>query len=215
MSSDEPQNAPLWKNWKLVGLAAALVVTVVVFPLLIVGSSRPATTAPSTGPRGTEDSNPLDSARAALQRQTDLPTCRAALQQVNNHLGAARERPRAGLSDEQAAHLRELFGLDDGELAEVRGGNYTPLDGQYLDLCFLLRDAARSLEVKGLPNGPEGKPIRPSRLDQASAAFAWVVRQLRLAPTDEPVPPAYALRRGWGLAGERAGAWRGSGPRSS
>jgi hypothetical protein len=204
MSSDEPQTAPLWKNWKIVGLAAALFVIVVVFPLLIVGSSQTKTTAPSAASRGTDESTPLDTARAALQRQTDLATCRAALQQINNHLGAARDRPRAGLSDEQAAHLRELFDLDEGELAEVRNSNYTPLDGQYLDLCFLLRDAARSLEIKGLPNGPDGKPIRPSRLDQASAAFAWVARQLRLGPGDEPVPPAYALRRGWGQPGERA-----------
>ena len=47
MSSDEPQSTPWWKNWKLVGLGLALVVTVVVFPLLIVGSSQTRTTGPS------------------------------------------------------------------------------------------------------------------------------------------------------------------------
>jgi hypothetical protein len=202
MSRDEPQTAPLGKNWKLLGLAAALVVIVIVFPLLIVGASRTPPTAPSAGTKGQED-NPIDVARAALQRQTDLATCRSALQQINTYLGANPNAPRANLPEAQAERLRGLFGLDPGELAEAQGSNYTPLDGHHLDCCFLLRDAARSLEVKGLPNGPDGKPLRPAPLEQASAAFAWVVRQVRLGPADELAPSAFALRRGWGTSVER------------
>src|SRR5579871_341248 len=117
MSSDEPQTAPLWKNWKLVSLAAALVVTVIVFPLLIVGSSQTKTTAPSDG-KGPAEDNSLETARAALQRQTDFTTCRAALQQINAHLSAGKCGPRAGLPPDRAERLRGLFGLDPGELDE-------------------------------------------------------------------------------------------------
>jgi hypothetical protein len=203
MSSDEPQSTPWWKNWKLVGLGLALVVTVVVFPLLIVGSSQTRTTGPSRDTKDNQES-PLEVARLALQRQTDLTTCRSALQQINTYLGAGPGRPRAALPAAQARQLQDLFGLDAGEVEEITGSNYTALDGHYLDLCFLLRDAARSLDVKGLPNGPDGKPLRPSPLDRATAAFAWVVRQVRLAQSGEQVPPAFALRRGWGSAAERA-----------
>ncbi len=203
MSSDEPQTAPVGRNWKLIGLAAALVVLVVVFPLLIVGSSKAPTTAPSVGPKNAED-NPLDAARASLQRQTDLATCRSALQQINTYLGANPTAPRAALPPDGAERLRATFGLDPGELAEVQASNYTPLDGHHLASCLLLRDAARSLELRGLPNGPDGKPLRPAPLEQASAAFAWVMRQVRLGPADEPAPSAFALRRGWGIPAERA-----------
>jgi hypothetical protein len=180
-----------------------VIVLIIILPFLIVGSSQTKTTAPSIGPKSTED-NPLDTARAALQRQTDFTTCRGALQQINTHLGAGKGGHRAALPPDQAERLRGLFGLDPGELDEIRGGNYTPLDGHYLDHCFLLRDAARSLDLKGLPNGPDGKPLRPAALDRASAAFAWVTRQVRLAAIGEQVPPAFALRRGWGSALERA-----------
>jgi hypothetical protein len=202
MSSDEPQTAPLGKNWKLLGLAAALVVIVIVFPLLIVGASKTPATGTGSGPKR-EDDNPLETARAALQRQTDLATCRSALQQVNTYLGANPNARRAARPADEARRLQGLFGLDPGELAEVQGSNFTALDGHHLDACFLLRDAARALELKGLPNGPDGKPLQPTPLDRAAAAFAWVVRQVRPGPAEEPAPSAFALRRGWGTSVER------------
>src|SRR5438132_607129 len=78
--------------------------------------------------------------------------------------------------------------------------------GGLLEACFLLRDAARSLEV-GLAGG---KAARQTPLDRAEAGFAWVVREVRLPPpgrqpiSAEPAPPAPVLRRGQGSPLERA-----------
>src|SRR5262249_60407746 len=61
-----------------------------------------------------------------------------------------------------------------GHLDELRSRTFTLLDGHPLDLCLLLRDAARALGTRG----PDGKAA--PALDEATAAFAWVVRQVRL-----------------------------------
>src|SRR5262249_54475451 len=70
----------------------------------------------------------------------------------------------------------------------------TPLDAHYLDQCLLLRAAANSLELKDR-----------SPLEQAKAAFAWVMRQVRLQESEGVLLPSqFILRRGWGTAEERA-----------
>ena len=93
-----------------------------------------------------------------------------------------------------ADQLKAEFQLDPGELEEVRSKAFTLLDAHYLDACILLREASQSLHVDGAP-----------RRAQAAAAFAWVVRQLRLREdVKEIAPPQFALHRGWGTALERA-----------
>src|SRR5439155_25509433 len=76
----------------------------------------------------------------------------------------------------------------------------------HLEVCFLLRDAARSLEAQLHTAG--GKPVKQTPLARAKAGFAWVVRQVRLPagePADEEAaPPAPVLYRGHGTALERA-----------
>jgi hypothetical protein len=143
--------------------------------------------------------NPLEQAQEALAKGTDTGTCHTVLQQVNVHLSHQPEQRPAPLTEEQRRVLqdRKLFGLDADELAEVESGSFTLLDAQHLDLCFLLHDAARSLELEGL-----------SQPEQAAAAFAWVVRGIRLLQRNEDLlPPQFVLRRGWGTARERALAY--------
>jgi hypothetical protein len=132
-----------------------------------------------------------------LAHDTDLNTCRATLQQINDTLGLKSEAPE-GMPILPADELRHLFGLDEGALGELSDRTYSLLDGQYLDQCFLMRDAAQSLQVSGLP-------VRPTPLDRAATAFAWTMRQVRLEEDDpEIAPPAFVLRRGWGSSVERA-----------
>jgi hypothetical protein len=147
--------------------------------------------------------DPLDEARETLDHSPDVGACRAALQKVN--VGLSREDvPRARLLDPKDRELLQKdFNLSDDELAEVGAENYTLLDGYHLDGAFLLHDAAtHALE----PEEVGGDLPAPAPLERASAAFAWVMREVRLA---EPTvlgltPPQFVLRRGSGTPLERA-----------
>ncbi|MGL4424453.1 MAG: hypothetical protein ACRCZF_27615, partial [Gemmataceae bacterium] len=83
------------------------------------------------------------------------------------------------------------------EIQNLNASTYSPLDGSYLFECLYLRDAARSLDVQEAPPG-----------EQATAALAWVSRQVYLRPTpQQPTPPGLptiVLRRGFGIGIERA-----------
>jgi hypothetical protein len=131
----------------------------------------------------------------ALAKNADFNTCRGSLDQVNTYLSRQSDGSLVpALSAEERQRLRQRFGLNDDELAEVESRTFTRLDAHYLDLCLLLRDVIRSLDLKP-----------PASLEQAQAAFGWVVRQVRLrAGEGEPLPPAIVLHRGWGTAQERA-----------
>ena len=88
-------------------------------------------------------------------------------------------------------------------MAEVSAESYTLLDGWHLDGAFLLHDAAtHALE----PEEVGGDLPAPSPLERATAAFAWAVREVRLAePTPIGLtPPQFALRRASGTPLERA-----------
>ncbi len=120
------------------------------------------------------------------------------MQQINLELSRNNQLHAPSLTAEENAKLREQAGLDNDEIAEIEGGNFTRLDGQHLDGCFLLRNVARALEVKGGAGGG-GAAVPETELQQAARAFAWVVRQVQLREHNgETVPPAFVLRRGWG-----------------
>jgi hypothetical protein len=161
---------------------------------LTAGCNRTPESGGKSGPQ-TQQDDPLETARAALRDQADLPIVRGSLQHVGLYLTTHADRKPNPLPAEQQAALRDLFGLHDDELAEVTSPSFTLLDGQYLAYCFLLRDAIRALEVEPLP------PV-----ERATAAFRWVVRQVALQerPDDPPLASEFILRRGFGTAHERA-----------
>ncbi len=149
----------------------------------------------------TED--PLDAPRETLAHDADVGACRAALQQINVALGnrPADQRP-APLDPKQRERLQKMFGLSDDEMNEVGAESYTLLDGWRLDEAFLLRDAATHVLE---PEEEGGDLPALSPLERASAAFAWTVREVRLADPTDPggVPPQFVLRRASGTALER------------
>jgi hypothetical protein len=204
MSSTESpggRDARTYYSLKVAGIVAGVIVGLILFLYLTLGGSTPGTGNQNKGNRPGD--SPLEAARTALAKDTDLTTVRTALQLVNTHLARdPSQRPPAP----EKGRPRDRFGLADDERAEVESSSYTLLDEQHLDCCFLLRDVARSLEVKAPGAGGGGKALRPAPLDQAAAAFAWVVRQVRLREDQggEAVPPQFVLRRGWGTALERA-----------
>jgi hypothetical protein len=141
-----------------------------------------------------EDKVGIASAMDALHTGTDVKSCRNALNQLNSYFVRHPERKPPTLSDAQRELLTTQFHLDPDELAEAASPNYTLLDAHYLEFSFLLRDAARALDVDDLD------PVA-----RAAAGFGWVVRQVALqdgAPTT--FPPEFVLRRGWGTSLERA-----------
>lgn len=136
----------------------------------------------------------LDDALKTLSRNTDLGSCQSALTQFNLYRDRSPEQIPTAMDDAQQLALQKLLDLDEEELAEVTSAIFTPLDAHHMDMCSLLHDAASALDLPGLPP-----------LEQARAAFGWVVRQVRLDSQDrEPAPVEYVLRRGSGTALERA-----------
>jgi hypothetical protein len=136
----------------------------------------------------------LEAVTETLRRGADIDACRTVAQQLNKYVERHPDSRPVPLGTEQKELLRTQFGLDAGEVTEVASEVFTPLDAHYLEQVFLFRDALRPVAAAELPP-----------LDQATAAFAWVTREiaLRERPTDA-LPPVIALRRGWGSSRERA-----------
>jgi hypothetical protein len=186
----------------------------VVLPLLGLGTViligvmnrgvSPATTKTASSSNRLEESG-VETARQGLSRQTDLNACRSALQQINTEMGEKASLRPPALTTEHKDWLLENVHLNKEELIEVESSHYTRLDNQHLFRCFLMRDAASALEVKGVRGQAGGQPVQEKPLDQAVRAFAWVMREVRLHPEEgEASPPSFVLRRGWGSALERA-----------
>ena len=154
------------KHILLIGIAAAVLVGGFFF-LSSLKPPPPRTSDPARQANLADDA--LESAREALYRETDLSSCQGAIQQINVALSRNPDKKPPELTEEERGFLKDNFHLDDDEVTEVQSTRFTMLDAHYLDQCFLFRDAARSLELQGLPPAV-----------QAAAAFAWVVRQVRL-----------------------------------
>jgi hypothetical protein len=218
MSQAEPETPGRKRGPLFYVLAGSGVLLAALFAWLTLGGT------PATSPKNnrTESGgeNNLELARQGLARETDLNSCRTAVQQLNTYF---RQYPRfqaPPLETDQKKRLQKFFGLDEGSLAEIESSPFTLLDTHHLDECFLLRDAALSLQAGGVAaKGADGKPVRRQPLEQAAAAFTWVMDQVRdeeraAGPGTDPglagpaakviAPPAFALRRGWGSPLERA-----------
>jgi hypothetical protein len=178
-------------------LSACLLVSLSPCLLVFLLASGCLPTTPKTDrgiPYGSQE-NSFEQACAALQRSTDYATCRSALAQVNQHRQTESDPTATRLSPEQKQLLEDpkQFALDAADLAEVENADFTALDGRHLELCFLMRDAARSLAPGDAPR------------EQAEAAFAWAVRQVGAREAAAlPLPPQFVLYRGWGTSLERA-----------
>jgi len=167
---------------------------VVLFYLLAFHSTRLPPSAPVVRGTSRQAGNELEAVRETLRRDNDLTGCRNAVAQINSYLARHPDaRKPAALTDDERKLLKQLQ-LDDDEINEISNQTFTPLDAQYLDQCFLLQETARSLDLEGMPDR-----------DRAAAAFAWVIRQVRLRePDGDASPPQFVLRRGWGSPLERS-----------
>jgi hypothetical protein len=199
--STELEQQPKQGYLRLVLIVAILIAVPLGAAAVIRGRSK-ATTANAPVQRVAEEDS-LREARDSLAREPDLATCKDAIGKVNNHLSQHPDLRSANLDAQASTKLREQFGLDSGDMAELESVTYTPLDARYLDECLLYRDAARSLDSEEVDT--VGKPLRQQPLDRAAAAFGYIVRQIRTIPfPHDIVPPAFALRRAWGDTHERA-----------
>jgi hypothetical protein len=161
----------------------------------------------------------LIGARTTLSKATDVESCWAALQQINAYISEHGDARPAGVSAADAARLKKDLELTDAAYTELEGTNYSRLDANHIAACCLLSDAARGLAAEEV--GPDGKRVVQTPLERAAAAFAWVMREVRLgdaaqtispeavarSPQGTPVdvlPPEYILRRGVGSPRDRA-----------
>ena len=177
-------------------VAACAVVFLGVFLYLLLGGTKP----PPPPPTNSSGGDSLGASLKVLEKDSDLNTCRNALNRINSKYVQSSKQHPPTLDAESAERLEKEFGLDrrGGDLAEIEGSSYTFLDAHYLDQCLLLHDAVRSLEA-------DTRGAGRSSLDRVVRAFDWVIRQVRLQDgLFATVPPQFALRRGWGTALDRA-----------
>ena len=150
-------------------------------------------------------------------KETDLVTLKNGIQRLNSHYNQVGNTRPPTLTAEQRERLQKALTPDKKELseeekrelaeelAEIDASNFTALDAHYLDECFLLRDAAKALQADVTSAAVADPALRLTPLEQATAAFAWVVRQVRLEQASAvPMPPQFILRRGQGTALVRA-----------
>jgi hypothetical protein len=167
------------------------------FSLVVIPGCPTATkpVAPADKQKGSNKPNLRRLAIDLLRQAPDAPRCREALQLLNSHMQQHPEVAAAPALDAEARKfMQESAGVSADELAEVESQSFRPADAHYLAECFLLRDAARSLEIGGL-----------SPAEAASRCFAWVQRRVLLHQQgDDWLPPALILRRGYGCARDRA-----------
>jgi hypothetical protein len=164
------------------------------------GCSRPVTNNASNDPAGAKV-DPWKAAAARLKKDTDLAATKQALSTVNSETGQQGGETLPALAPDQLAALAALVPLSPADREEIGGAAFSTHDPAYVADCLYLRDAARALDLAGLP--PEGR---------ADLAFAWVCRQVYLhpwarnvGPYFEPtvLPPTAVLRRGFGSGIER------------
>src|SRR5579875_3671275 len=207
MRDDYPSEFKPWASyyrpWIVAGVSLVLVLGFISYFFLTGSPPPPATNRLSRPAQGRE--NGVETARQGLSRQTDLNACRSALQQINAELGENPALRPPALSPEQKNWLHTNFHLSEEEIREVESSHYTRLDSHHLFLCFLMRDAADALKIKGVRSKAGGLTVSEKPLDQVVRAFDWVMRQVRLRPDQSEIsPPSFVLRRGWGTALERA-----------
>lgn len=202
MSMADGPSSGGWRSRKALVLTAALL-GFGGLGYFALGLGNPSGRPPSkaTGSRTADDE--LASARDLLAKDVNVAACEAAIRQINSHLTQHADQRPPAVAGADLDKLRDQYGLDAGEMAEVENASYTTLDAQHLAACLLFRDAAKTIAVE--ETGSDGKPLRPTGLERATAAFAWVMRQVRpLESSAEPAPPVFALRRGRGSSLERA-----------
>src|SRR5437868_14730483 len=114
--------------------AAVLLVVVGIVVSLRLVARPPAPTTRATQ-NNADKGLSFDAIRDVLHKAADYEDCRGAVQQLNLYLNTAEDKPR-GLSKEELEVLKnkDLFGLDDSELAEINRVTFTPLDAHHLEL---------------------------------------------------------------------------------
>jgi hypothetical protein len=175
----------------LLGLSVLFISVIVGLP----GCGR--TAPPGSGVKvknSTAQTDPFKSALDLLRQATEVGHYREALHQMNAHLSKGTSKQVTPLTAEEKDALGKLYRLNPGEMAELDGSLFRPLDACHLESCGLFRDAARMLEIANVPP-----------LEQARICFDWVMRRVQLHEQgDVGLPPAFVLRRGYGSGLDRA-----------
>jgi hypothetical protein len=188
-------------NVRLAAAISACLVGACLAVVFLPGCGKSPNTSSENEKEKTRKVDPWEGVTNRLKRETDLASCKTALNQLNTDLAEQKDGAGAkGMTEAEAKKLAALVPLSSDDILELLPSAYTSLDPNYLADCFYLRDAARSIDPTGLTE-PE----------LARAAFAWVCRQMYLSPWEmenvgyiPAVPPTYSLRRGSGSGLERA-----------
>lgn len=136
----------------------------------------------------------LEAGLQAINHASEGAQYRDALALLNSYMSSPSVRQETQLSDAQREFLKNRVYLSADEIDEVEAGTFRPLDGQYLESCFLFREVARNLETAGLPP-----------LELAEQALGWAMRQTTLdgPPGHTWIPSHLVVKRGFGTPSDR------------
>ena len=163
----------------------------------------------SKAPTGTRDKqeavglkeDPWKALARRLKKDSERAETKLALDALANDLRSQDKEPLPIMTDEGFAKLSDLVPLSPVDREDIRSATFSSHDSVYVSDCLMMRDAARSLALTGLP--PE---------QQVELAFAWVCRQVYLQPWlrvpdrhegATALSPTAVLRRGFGSGLER------------
>ncbi len=152
---------------------------------------------PPPPPPGSEANVWTDASEAfRFARPTDDWTrFRDFLPKFNSYFAKPDVMARLQFPDAERKYLIDEVHLSSAELAELESTEFRTADAHYLDECYLMRDAARSLEAPSLDTAEK----------RANALFRWTMRNVLLhEQVDTWIPPAFTLRRGHGGAVDRS-----------
>ncbi len=124
----------------------------------------------------------------------DWTRFREGLKLIESYFSRADVVNRLTLTADERKFLQGEANLSNAEFTQIEPAAFQLADAHYLDECYLLHDAFVKLEERNT------KPIQ-----QANLCFNWVVRNVMLhEQVDDWMPPAFALRRGYGGSMERS-----------
>lgn len=190
-----PNFAPSNRIWR----RGILYIVMPLALLFLAAGCRPKPSVVRTTARGDQE-DALAAVRETVRKEHKADTFKTAVAQLNVYLGRPGDSKPAPASSSEREILTDKLHLGDDELKEVLREDFSPLDAYYLDECFLIHDAVRSLKLD------YSQKSDAAQLERGRVGFAWAMRQVWLNDKQSrPLPPGHVLRLGSGNLAERTG----------
>ncbi len=118
------------------------------------------------------------------------------------------------LSAQQRRLLQERFQVADEEINEIEALTFQPLDAHHVEFCYLLRDAARTLEIQPIPQEIqktqrffEKEKLKPAMVEEFAKPWELEPDELEKLRKSLKLEPEVLEKVGKRLQAKRSFAW--------